>query len=370
MNRRTVFRFTLKDIEEEAKENIKDEKIKEFIYGGADANEGVERNRKVLKETLLLPKICSGLKEKSQRSTETTILGKKVSMPIGFAPVTARTWVNKDGEIVTANVASAEKIPFSLSCWSPVHLEKVSEALKSGEDTLKLFQMTIWKEEEQALEIIKRVEAAEYDAIIIQLDHGANGNRRADSGTPMKSAIMKYVGLPNVPKQLFKQYTSGQFVDASVFEGNGQTWDDIKWLKKNTSLPIVAKGIATVSDAQEAIKAGVDAIWVSNDGGRQLADAPAALTMLKRISKAVKGSKVELYVDGGFRSGGDVVKALAMGARAVFIGRPNLSALALEGEDGVKSLVQILRGEFANTMGQCGFSTVDEIDESVLWTEE
>lgn len=259
-------------------------------------------------------------------------------MPIGFAPVTARTWVNKDGEIVSANVASSEKIPFALSCWSPVQMEKVSVALKSEEDTLRLFQMTIWKDEEQALEIIKRVEAAEFDGIIVQLDHGANGNRRADAGPPMKSAIMKYVGLPNVPKQLFKQYTSGQFVDASVFEGNGQTWDDLKWLKKNTNLPIVAKGIATVNDAKEAINAGVNAIWVSNDGGRQLSDAPASLTMLKRISKVVKDANIELYVDGGFRTGGDVLKALALGANAVFVGRPNLSALALEVNKYLKTI--------------------------------
>lgn len=255
------------------------------------------------------------------------MLGKTIAGPIGFAPAPARGWLYRGAEKVCMEVAGEIKIPNCLSVFSATKMEEVVRGIPE-EDGVKLLVTGFIGSEENQLEVMNRAKKAGFDGIVLNLDRAVPGRLRSEAGNKVKSAIMRKIGLPNIPKDLFQAYVQDEYVDRTVFGNGCDTWEKVKWYKENSKLPVIIKGVARASDAQEAVNCGVDAIWVSNHGGRQLADCPATIDLLKKVAPIVKGTGVELYVDGGFRTGSDVLKAIALGADVVFLGRPVLGALA------------------------------------------
>lgn len=272
---------------------------------------------------LLAPRACAGI---TKRDLSKKMLGKTINCPIGFAPAPARGWLYRGAEKVCMEVASEVGIPNCLSIFTATKMEDAVKNL-DGEG-VKLICTGFLGTEDHQLETMRRIEKAGYDGIVLNLDRAVPGRLRSEAGGKLKSALMKKIGLPNLPRDLFQGYIKDEYVDRSVFSNGCETWEQVKWYKQNSNIPVIIKGVARAADAQEAINCGVDAIWVSNHGGRQLADCPATIDLLKKIGPLVKGTGVELYVDGGFRTGSDVLKAIALGADVIFMGRPVLGALA------------------------------------------
>lgn len=285
-----------------------------------------EKKKYCLVRILLCPKVCANL---SPRDLSTSILGFKISMPIGFAPTGCREWVINDGELFAARSAAAHNLPFSLSSFTEIPIEIVNKSMKEYGNPLRIMQMSVYPEDGMSMEIIKRVEKCGFQAIVLTLDHPVHGRRQFDGSE--EDDPWEETGLPNLPEKLLLDYEKA-LKDGSLdeIETCTETWKDITKIKQMTKLKVIAKGISKPDDALEAIKAGVDAIWISNHGGRQLGDGPATIDCLRRIAPILKHTNVEIYIDGGFKTGKDVLKALAMGARCVFIGRPVLSALAIK----------------------------------------
>ncbi|CAD5112979.1 DgyrCDS2183 [Dimorphilus gyrociliatus] len=355
--------FSYKDIERLGKTNLSDKLIK-YIYGGADQHQCVERNKTDIEKILLMPKVCANLEE---RCLETEILGHKIGMPFGFSPTMCRAWINDYGEIQAARAASDNNIPFGLSSYAETSIEQVGKSVRE-KNCLKIMQMNVYSKDSMNEEIIKRLEKSGFHAIAITLDHAVHGNRSFDKAIEEDNSTVHWP-MPNFPKGILSELMKDTSKDASEVDSYCQTWDDIRRLKKLTKLKILAKGICKPEDALAAVEAGVDAVWVSNHGGRQLGDGPSTIESLRRIAPVLKGKGVELYVDGGFSKGTDILKGLALGANCVFFGRPVLSALAYDGEEGVEKLIEILSKELKNAMALVGCSKVSDIDESILWVE-
>ncbi|CAD5112777.1 DgyrCDS1989 [Dimorphilus gyrociliatus] len=356
--------FCLEEMEKIGREKM-DKSVAKYIYGGADQHQAVSRNREAIKEILLAPKVCAGI---SKRDLSTTILGQKVDMPIGFSPTMCRAWITDEGEIYAAIAAGEANIPFGFSSFTETSIEDVGESMADFENPLKIMQMSIYPEKEMTMEIIKRIKKAGFQAIAVTVDHPVHGRRDFDGGDDEEPEIWQETGLPNFPKKLLYLHEKEKNnKDPDEIETTHETWQQITDLKEWSGLKVVVKGIARPEDAEAAIKAGADAIWVSNHGGRQLGDGPATIDCLRKIAPVVKKAGVDLYIDGGFRTGSDVLKALALGANAVFIGRPVLSAIAYNGYEGVKEMLGILRKELDISMALCGCSKLSDIDQSILW---
>lgn len=357
--------FTYNDIEKLGKEKMSD-RLAKYIYGGADQHQGVERNMKDLEKILLMPKICAGVKDKS---LETEILGHKIDMPLGFSPTMCRAWLNNYGEIQAAKACSSYNIPFGLSSYAETSIEQVGKALKFDK-ILKIMQTNVYSKESMNLEMIKRLEKAGFHAIALTLDHSVHGNRSFDKTMEdNEDGEGSSWLMPNFPKGIMEEFAKSDVTDPSEVETYTQTWDEVRVLKKLTNMKILAKGICRPEDALLAVEAGVDAVWISNHGGRQLGDGPSTIESLRRVAPVLKGKGVELYVDGGFRKGTDILKALALGANCVFVGRPVLSALSYNEQEGVEEMLDILKKELSNAMTLVGCSKISDIDESILYEE-
>ncbi|CAN7944529.1 unnamed protein product, partial [Ixodes hexagonus] len=274
---------------------------------------------------LLRPRI---LRDVAQRNMEVTLLGNQViSMPVGISPTAFLKMAHPDGETATARAAQAAGTLLIQGTFSTTSLEDVQQAAPDG---LRWFQTYIFRNRSLTRDVVERAEKAGYRALVLTVDMPVAGNQVTRIKNKfIAPKVVKMSGfrillssvsgvtpddlLPGVPYQ--------GYLDPSL------TWDDVAWLKSITKLPVVAKGIYTAEDADEAIRHGVSAILVSNHGGRQLDCVPAAIELLPEILSAVRG-RVEVYLDGGIRHGTDVVKALALGAKAVFVGRPAIWGLA------------------------------------------
>lgn len=246
----------------------------------------------------------------------------------------------------------------TLSSWSTVALEEVADA--GGPSAPRWFQLYVYKDRDVTLELVRRAERAGYTALAVTVDTPILGRREPDirnrfslpSHLTMGNFVKKGGALSSGTKQAgssgsgLASYVS-QLIDQSL------TWTDIAWLRSKTKLKIVVKGVMCAEDAVASVENGVDAIWVSNHGARQLDTTPATIEVLPEIVRAVAG-RCEVYVDGGIMRGTDVFKALALGARAVFLGRPILWGLAHNGEDGVINVLKLLNDEFVLAMKLAG----------------
>ncbi|MBI4921401.1 MAG: alpha-hydroxy-acid oxidizing protein [Devosia nanyangense] len=310
------------------------------------------------------------------RSLTTTMLGRTVSMPLALAPTGAAGMQAADGEIKAARAAEKAGIIFTLSTVSICSIEDVAAATSVP----FWFQFYVRKDRDFNERLIDRARAAKCGAIVVTLDCQLGGQRHKDvrngltvplKMTPKFVAEMAMKPRWSLAMLRTRHRTFGNFAGhvpgattvAALAEWMSQqddltlTWTDLLWIKKRFGGPLVVKGILHPDDAREAVAHGADAIIVSNHGGRQLDGAPSTIRVLPRIVDAV-GGKCEIYLDSGVRSGHDMLKAVALGARAVFIGRPFLYGLGVAGEAGVDRVIDIIRAEADTTLGLMGETDV------------
>lgn len=295
-------------------------------------------------------------------STETTLLGQPLPVPILVAPIAHQKLVHPDGDLATVIGASAVSAWMTVSTLSSVGLEEVAEAAQ----TTLWFQIYMQTTRAATLALVRRAEVAGYAAIVVTVDAPVNGVRNIEQRAGFRlPAHVRPVNIDGIPGPVSRAGPG----ESPVFKGlldHAPTWADVVWLRSETKLPILLKGIVHPDDAERAIACGVDGIVVSNHGGRTLDTLPASLDALEAVAQRVAG-RVPLILDGGVRRGTDVLKALALGAHAVMIGQPILHALAVAGPVGVIHLLTILRAEFEAAMALTGCARVGEITRSVLW---
>ncbi|NXP40562.1 HAOX2 oxidase, partial [Leiothrix lutea] len=304
------------------------------------------------------------LRDVSTMDIRTKILGSEISFPVGIAPTGFHQLAWPDGEKSTARAARAMSTCYIASTYSTCTLEEISAAAPGG---LRWFQLYIHRNREVSQQLVQRAEALGFRGLVLTADLPYTGKRRDDVRNsfrlPPHMKLKNLEGAFEVCKMspCFRSLhwrvpheTKTTGLDPSV------TWNDIYWLRSLTHLPIIVKGILTREDAELAVRYGVQGIIVSNHGGRQLDEGPATIDALVEVVEAVRG-RVEVYVDGGIRKGSDVLKALALGAKCVFIGRPALWGLAYKGEEGLQDVLRILQDEFRLSMALAGCASVSEI---------
>jgi 4-hydroxymandelate oxidase len=297
------------------------------------------------------------------RQVSTTVLGQSISMPIAIAPTAFHKLACEAGEIATARAAKAAGTLFILSSLSNTAMESVFAEAASP----RWFQLYVYKDRAITHELVKRAEAAGAEAIVLTVDAPGLGTRERDTRNNFRLPNgLAVENLSPLGKGNFPQVT-GSGLAAYVRDNFKQDigFDDLEWLCEVTRLPVVVKGVCRGDDAARAIDRGAKAIVVSNHGGRQLDTAPATCEILPHVAGAV-GDRGEIYVDGGIRRGSDVLKAIALGARAVLVGRPILWGLCVSGEQGAINILEILRRELDEAMLLCGCTRLDDIDRSLL----
>ena len=336
-----------------------------YFEGGSDDEVTLRRNRDAFERIALRPRM---LVDVSGLDLSTEVLGTRVAMPILVAPVAYQCLAYSEGECATARSASEAGTVFVASTMATRSIEEIA---RSATGPL-WFQLYVYKEREVSERLIRRAEAAGYRALVITVDTPRLGNREQDRRNGF--ALPPYLRLANFTvseddtHQQPAPGQSGVAVHAAAHFDLTLTWEAIRWLRSITSLPIVVKGILTGEDAELAVRAGADGIIISNHGGRQLDTVPAGIEVLPEVVAAVRaaGSACEVFVDGGFRRGTDVLKALALGARAVLVGRPVLWGLAADGSDGVRHVLKILRDELDLAMALAGRPSLASIDATLV----
>lgn len=301
------------------------------------------------------------------RDLSTTVLGTEVSMPILLAPTAFHRMAHPDGELATARAAAAAGTLMTLSTLSNTSLEDVSAETEAP----KWFQLYVYKDRGATLELIRRAEEAGYEALAFTVDAPYLGVRERDVRNEFQlPEHLSVANLTEAQMQLLPDVDdqSGLAAYFADLLEPALTWEMLDWVASQTELPVVLKGVIRDDDARRAVDAGASAIWVSNHGGRQLDTSPATIRALPAIVESVSG-QVEIYLDGGIRRGTDAYKALAIGADAVFIGRPVLWGLAHAGQAGVERVLQLLRGELDLAMALCGTPTIEEITPDLLKIE-
>ncbi|MEA2452160.1 MAG: 4-hydroxymandelate oxidase [Actinomycetota bacterium] len=318
-----------------------------YYAGGAADEITIDRNRAGFERRVLLPRV---LVDVSALDASTTMLGTTVTMPVGIAPNAAQGLADPEGECATARAATEAGVIMCVSTFASRPMEDVAAASTGP----KWFQLYIHKDRGVAKDMIERAVASGYDAIVLTVDLPVGGYRERELRTPFRTAQVQ--AFPNLPVDT-KGKSILELLDGLI--NSTLTWDDIDWVRSVAGIPIVIKGVLAPDDAARCAEHGADAITVSNHGGRQLDRTPATIDVLEDIVGSA--GSCEVYLDGGVRRGTDVVTALALGARAVFIGRPYLYALATAGQKGVEACLSLLGAEVLNAMALLGAPTIADI---------
>ncbi|XP_077987824.1 2-Hydroxyacid oxidase 2-like [Glandiceps talaboti] len=334
------------------------------LTAGCDEEITLTENREAFKRLRIRPRL---LRDVSSRDLSTTLLGHSVDFPIGIAPTAYHSFVHPEAEVATARASKAMNTCMILSQHSDISLEKVAEETPNG---LKWANIYLFKDREITRDMVKRIEKHHYNGIVVTIDNPSLGNRiRAKRIFLKENMELLRPGLGSLDKYCKGRNTAEKWEHRKVLQlyarDPSATWEYIDWLRSLTRLPIILKGILTAEDAILAVQHGANAVMVSNHGGRALDSSPATIQALPEVVRAV-GNKTEVYVDGGIRTGNDVFKALALGAKAVFVGRPSLYGLAHSGQDGVKHILEILKEELHQTMGFAGCCTLSDITPSYV----
>lgn len=351
----------------------------DYIDGGADDEVTLARNVSRFRDIEL---IWEALKDVDKIDTSTTIMGAPSASPFFISPTaTSRLFHPRAGELAVARAAHAAGVPYACSTLASASVEDIA-AVNPGP---KWFQVYVWRDRELVKEVLARAKAAGFSAIILTVDVPVVGNRERDGANdftvPPKVTWRTATQALAAPGYLWDLATTSEirpanFTHIRMNTGlidfiNAQfdravTWDDVRWLRETWDGKLAIKGIATPEDAQRCVGIGADAVWVSNHGGRQLDTAPASIDTLPAIADAVAG-KVEIILDGGVRRGSDVVKALALGANAVAIGRAYLYGLAAGGEAGVRRALDIIDSEVRRTMALCGRTQLSALSRDLIF---
>lgn len=346
-------------------ETLAREKLPQIAYdyyaSGAYDEITLRENHAAYDRIQLLYRVLVGV---DRRNLATTVFGQRVAMPILIAPTAFHCMAHPQGEIATVRAAGAAKTIMILSTLSNTAVEDVMAAASGP----VWFQLYIYRDRGATEALVRRVEAAGCSALAVTVDAPFLGRRERDvrnrfqlpPGLSVKNMLP--AGMADLPQQIADSGLAAYF--AALFD-QALTWKDIEWLRSITHLPVLVKGIVRPDDALRAVEHGVAGIIVSNHGGRQLDTSPATIRVLPGIAEAVAG-RVDVLIDGGVRRGTDVIKAIALGAKAVLLGRPILWGLAADGERGVSQVLEILRTELDLAMALCGCRSVDDIGRDLV----
>ena len=329
----------------------------DYFRSGAGEERTLQRNRLAFAELELLPRV---LVDVSAVDPSTEVLATPMAHPIVVAPTAFHRLADPEGERATARGAAAAGAVMCLSSLSNTPMEAVAEVAAD-----RWFQLYVFRDREVTRDLVERAEASGYEAIVLTVDAPLLGRRERDvrnefelpGGLSIACVPEGDVAAPTGQSGLAAYFAT--MLDASL------DWSDLEWLVSATSLPVAVKGVHRADDAERAIAAGAAAVIVSNHGGRQLDTVPATIEMLPAIAEAVDG-RADVLLDGGVRRGTDVVKALALGAGAVLIGRPVLWALASGGAVGVEAAIGMLVAEFREAMTLCGARSIEELGPELL----
>ncbi len=355
---------TLADHATAARERL-DDNAWAYFSGGAADEITVHANRSAWDRLQLHPRV---LRDLVGGHTRVELLGRTLAHPVLLAPVAFQRMAHPDGELATAHAAAALGAGLVLSTQASTLLETVAQAIRDEAGRGPLwFQLYLQHDRGFTRELVRRAEDAGFEALVLTVDAPTSGardrERRAGFRLPPHVAAVNLVGLPDAPA---RQLAPGQ---SAMFDGllhSAPTWADVAWLQQQTRLPVLLKGVLHPDDARQAASMGCAGVLVSNHGGRTLDTAPATAAVLPRIVDAV-GHAMPVLVDGGIRRGTDVLKALALGARAVLVGRPYVYGLANAGAVGVAHVLRLLRDEFEIAMALCGCATPADITAEKLF---
>jgi len=330
----------------------------DYIAGGGGDEVTLCASRASFERWRLLPRVLRGLREVS---TATSVLGQDVSLPVLVAPVGAHRLYHAEGECATARAAKSAGTIFTLSTPTTIAMEEV--ATEAGP---WWFQLFIFRDRGATRELVARAAAAGASALVVTVDTPVSGRRERDERNAFALPPgMAFVHIPKTPPSADSLGGSALAANVNAVFDPCVTWDDFEWLASLSGLPLIPKGILHPDDARLAVDHGARAVIVSNHGGRQLDAAIPALDALPSVVEAVAG-RVEVLMDGGVRRGSDVLKALALGARAVLTGRPIAWGLAVAGEEGVRSVLELLRTELLRDLIFCGQALPASVERSLV----
>ncbi len=331
----------------------------EYVSGGAADELTMKWNKEAFQRIRLKPRV---LVDVSRLDTRITLFGQEHAFPIILAPTAAQKLTHPEGELATARGASAANTAMVLSSFSNTSLEDVAAVTKKP----LWFQLYAQTDHGFTRELVQRAEAGGYRALCLTVDTPITGARNRETRANVKlQSLPNMKGLKGFGNESTVQ-TGSLDIFSSVLDA-ALSWKDVEWLRSFAKVPLLVKGVLNPDDADRAVQAGVAGIMVSNHGGRNLDTVPATIDALPQVADKVAG-RVPVFVDGGIRRGTDVLKALALGANAVLIGRPYLYGLGAEGEAGVTKVINILQREFAMAMALTGRTTIASIDRSVIWS--
>lgn len=332
-----------------------------YISGGVADEITLARNRAAFDEIRLEGRVLADM---TGAHTRTSFLGLDLPFPVMVAPMAFQRLAHPAGEAETAVGAAALGIPMVVSTQTSVPLAEINRATC---DAPFFFQLYPRRDRAETMALVAAARTAGCRALVVTVDAPVNGmrNREQRAGFTMPADVRPALLDGFAPQPRIDVPPGGSPVFAGMLEG-APTWPDIEWLVAEAGLPVILKGIMAAADAEHAVQAGVAAIAVSNHGGRTLDGLPATMDLLPQIAERIDG-RIPILLDGGIRRGTDVLKALALGASAVLVGRPILHAVAVAGAAGVAHLLAILRTELEVAMALTGRPTIEAIDGSVIW---
>jgi L-lactate dehydrogenase (cytochrome) len=346
-----------------------------YLEGGGEDEHTLRRNRAAFVELELVPRV---LRDVSDVDTSTTVLGSRVPLPLVLAPVGAPRMFHHEGELAVARAAGAAGIPYAISTLGTVSVEDVAAA--SGAPLW--FQLYVWGDRGVAREALGRAKAAGFRALLLSADTTVRSKREREKhaglSLPEPELTLRSfldgalhpswswnfltseaIAFPNIGHGAVSRARVQELFDGTV------NWDDLDWIRDAWDGPVAVKGVVRAEEARRAADEGLDAVIVSNHGGRQLDHVPATIDVLPEIVDAVDG-RLEVLLDSGIRRGSDIVAALALGARAVLAGRAHLYGLAAAGEPGVSHAIDILASELRMTMALCGATRLADLDRGLV----
>jgi L-lactate dehydrogenase (cytochrome)/glycolate oxidase len=344
----------------------------DYTDGAADGEVSLARAREAFGDVEFNPAI---LRDVSTVDTSREVLGKRVALPFGIAPTGFTRMMQAEGEIAGATAAAAAGIPFSLSTMGTTSIEDVAAANPDGRNW---FQLYMWKDRDRSMALVDRAAKAGFDTLLVTVDVPVAGARLRDvrNGMTIPPTLTPRTVVNAIPRPAWwiNFLTTEPLAFASLDAWSGTvadlldtmfdptvTYDDLAWIKDQWPGKVVVKGVQTVDDARRLADAGVDAVLLSNHGGRQLDRAPIPFHLLPQVVAAV-GKDVEVHLDTGIMSGQDIVASIAHGAHFTLVGRAYLYGLMAGGRDGVDRMIEILSGQIERTMRLLGVTTLDELE--------
>ena len=370
VERRLAAAATIDDLRRAA-QRVTPRAVFDYVDGAAETEASLRRSREAFTRIELVPRV---LRDVSKVDPSTTILGREAALPLVFAPTGFTRFMHHEGEPAVARVAGRVGIPYALSTLGTTSPEDVASAAPG---TDRWFQLYLWSDRDAGVELVRRARAAGFRALVLTVDTPVAGARIRDVHNgltiPPTLSARTILDMARHPGWWLNLLTTEPLRFAAFSETGGTVADlinrvfdptitvtDLAWIRAEWPGPIVVKGIQTVEDARMVVDAGADAVVVSNHGGRQLDRAPTPLEQLPAVAAAV-GDRSEVYVDGGVMSGADVIAAVALGARAVLVGRAYLYGLMAGGERGVQRAADLLRAETVRTMRLLGVTRIADL---------